>query len=419
MPGHLDGWSLVQFSTLNPFARAAAASDVTPDDLAGTTPDDTAAKGHRSMRTRVLPITAAALVLVLAGGTAAYAHAQKTVTLDVDGKVTKITTFAGSVEGLLDTHDVTVGARDDVSASGALTEGADVVVRHAHQVTVNVDGQVTKLWTTALSADDALDALSARGDQVALVASRSSGRAELPLDLTVSGPAEVLVDGTTLAIPDADATVAQVLSELDVTLQPLDLVSVKHADTGRLQVVVNRVVEQDVTATVEVPFASVQQDEPTRYVGQKRVLTAGVAGVRTVVDHVTTVDGVETARVNLSDTVTTAPVNEVVGVGSKARPVVAKAPAAASGTPVTAGGSADSLNWAALAACESGGNPTVVSKNGLYHGLYQFSVGTWAGVGGSGLPSQASSDEQTARAKMLYNRSGASPWPVCGKRLFS
>ena len=82
-------------------------------------------------------------------------------------------------------------------------------------------------------------------------------------------------------------------------------------------------------------------------------------------------------------------------------------------------GDVDSLNWAALAACESGGNPTIVSSNGLYYGLYQFSLGTWRAVGGAGLPSQASADEQTARAKALYVRSGAGQWPVCGKRLFT
>lgn len=423
MPGHLDGWSLVQFSTLNPFARAAQPhDDATSAPSDGTAPDTTTAKGHRSMRTRVLPISAATLALVLAGGTAAFAHAQKTVTLDVNGKVDKVTTFAGSVDGLLDGQHVTVGSRDDVSASGSLSEGAEIVVRHAHRITVNVDGTRTALWTTALSADAALDTLASRGQSVALIASRSADRAELPLDLTVTGPAEVLVDGTTLPVPDADTTVAQVLTEKKIVLQPLDLVSVRHADTGRVQVVVNRVVEQDVTSTVAVPFTSSEQAEPTRYVGQKRVLTAGVAGVRTVVEHVTTVDGVESARTPVSDTVTQAPVAEVVGVGSKARPVVAKAPVAkapvAAGSPVTAGGSADSLNWAALAACESGGNPGSVSSSGKYYGLYQFSLSTWAAVGGSGLPSQASAAEQTARAKMLYNRSGAGQWPVCGKNLF-
>jgi hypothetical protein len=60
-----------------------------------------------------------------------------------------------------------------------------------------------------------------------------------------------------------------------------------------------------------------------------------------------------------------------------------------------------------------------VSASGKYHGLYQFSLSTWAGVGGSGLPSQASAAEQTMRAQMLFDRSGAGQWPHCGPRLFS
>jgi hypothetical protein len=93
------------------------------------------------------------------------------------------------------------------------------------------------------------------------------------------------------------------------------------------------------------------------------------------------------------------------------------APAGGSGPRQSTGG-ADSLNWGALAQCESGGNPRIVSSNGLYHGLYQFSTSTWRSVGGSGTASQASPDEQTYRAKLLYNRSGAGQWPTCGRRLF-
>ena len=76
----------------------------------------------------------------------------------------------------------------------------------------------------------------------------------------------------------------------------------------------------------------------------------------------------------------------------------------------------DSLNWSALARCESGGNPRAVNSAG-YYGLYQFSVGTWRGVGGSGMPHRASAQEQTYRAQLLYKRSGARPWPYCGKLL--
>ncbi|HWJ86177.1 MAG TPA: ubiquitin-like domain-containing protein, partial [Cellulomonas sp.] len=175
----------MQFTTriLGPFARKRST--------------DSRAEGRRSGR-RLLPVAAGATVLVLAGGSAAYAHAHKTVQLDVDGEVHDVSTFAGSVDALLADQGVKVGARDDVSTSGSLSEGQDVVVRHAHQITIARDGVNDTVWTTALTADEALDTFAARDASVSLVASRSSaGRAELPLDLVLHGSVDVLVDGTT------------------------------------------------------------------------------------------------------------------------------------------------------------------------------------------------------------------------------
>jgi Transglycosylase-like domain len=67
-----------------------------------------------------------------------------------------------------------------------------------------------------------------------------------------------------------------------------------------------------------------------------------------------------------------------------------------------------------IAACESGGDPGAVSSDGSYRGKYQFSVGTWESVGGSGDPAAAPEAEQDYRAALLYASSGSSPWPVCG-----
>ncbi|HEY1854414.1 MAG TPA: transglycosylase family protein [Solirubrobacterales bacterium] len=67
-----------------------------------------------------------------------------------------------------------------------------------------------------------------------------------------------------------------------------------------------------------------------------------------------------------------------------------------------------------IAACESGGDPTAVSSDGTYRGLYQFDQGTWESLGGHGDPAAASAAEQSYRAALLYSRSGSSPWPVCG-----
>ena len=79
-----------------------------------------------------------------------------------------------------------------------------------------------------------------------------------------------------------------------------------------------------------------------------------------------------------------------------------------------AGGTQTPGNLAAIAACESGGNPGAVGGGGAYRGKYQFDQQTWSSVGGSGDPASAPEAEQDKRAAMLYSQRGASAWPVCG-----
>jgi LysM repeat protein len=72
--------------------------------------------------------------------------------------------------------------------------------------------------------------------------------------------------------------------------------------------------------------------------------------------------------------------------------------------------------WDQLAACESGGNWAINTGNGFYGGL-QFTISSWAAVGGSGLPSSASRAEQIMRGKMLQARQGWGAWPACSAKL--
>ena len=82
------------------------------------------------------------------------------------------------------------------------------------------------------------------------------------------------------------------------------------------------------------------------------------------------------------------------------------------GTPESVGVDQSTLD--AIAACESGGDPTAVDPSGTYRGKYQFDLGTWASVGGSGDPAAAPEAEQDYRAALLMSQAGSSPWPVCG-----
>ena len=106
-------------------------------------------------------------------------------------------------------------------------------------------------------------------------------------------------------------------------------------------------------------------------------------------------------------------VDQVTTVGTKKRPAASSSSSSSSATSGAVGGGV----WAKLAQCESGGRASVVSSNGLYHGLYQFTVSTWRSVGGSGLPSPASPAAQPKRAQMLQAKAGWGQWPACSRKL--
>jgi resuscitation-promoting factor RpfA len=74
-----------------------------------------------------------------------------------------------------------------------------------------------------------------------------------------------------------------------------------------------------------------------------------------------------------------------------------------------------SVNWDAIAACESGGNWGINTGNGYYGGL-QFSQGTWEANGGTGNPANASKSEQIRVAENTLQSQGIGAWPVCGAR---
>ncbi len=74
-----------------------------------------------------------------------------------------------------------------------------------------------------------------------------------------------------------------------------------------------------------------------------------------------------------------------------------------------------SVNWDAIAACESGGNWAISTGNG-YSGGLQFTPGTWRANGGSGSASRASREEQIRVAENVLHSQGIGAWPVCGRR---
>jgi resuscitation-promoting factor RpfC len=84
----------------------------------------------------------------------------------------------------------------------------------------------------------------------------------------------------------------------------------------------------------------------------------------------------------------------------------------------TATANADSVNWDAIAQCESGGNWSTNTGNGHYGGL-QFKQATWASNGGVGNPATAPRAEQVRVAENVLRTQGIKAWPKCGAQAAS
>jgi uncharacterized protein YabE (DUF348 family) len=358
---------------------------------------------------RSLRISLFAVVLLgLVGGLLAYFMAQKSLTLTVDGRSRTVSTYADTVSEVLEDQGLRTASHDVVlpAPNAAVTDGDTVVVNRARRLTLTVDGVQRKVYVTARNVDQALEQLGYRSDGLVLSASRSERLPLRGMQLSIATPKNITLvhDGQQAVVTTTAATAGELLTQQGITLGPDDRSSLYpgQALLANMKLQVFRVQYRTITVDTAVPHQTVQTPDPNALVGTQKVTTAGADGAQTTTYKVTLVDGVETAREQLSSTVTKQPVTGQIAVGSKPKPA-APAP------------TADGLNWAALAKCESGGNPKAVNPAG-YYGLYQFSLSTWASVGGTGNPINATPEEQTARAQALYARGGARQWG-CGSHL--
>ncbi|POX65347.1 resuscitation-promoting factor [Streptomyces sp. Ru62] len=356
---------------------------------------------------RLLP--QALVVAFLAGGTTAFVANDKAVELSVDGRQRSLHTFADDVSELLAEEGVRVGTHDMIApARGtALASGDAVAVRYGRPVRLTLDGRRREVWTTARTVEGALDELGVRAEGAYLSTSRSRpiGRAGLALDVRTERAVTVLADGRTRTIRTNAATVREAVEEAGITLRGQDTTSVPPDSFPRdgQTVTVLRVSSTREIHEEQIPFAVERTSDPTVFQGTEVVARPGQPGLRRTTYYVRTVNGVRQKPRPERSEVVREPRAQVIKVGTKPRPPSVR--------------DADRLNWRALAACESGGRPDAVDPSGTYGGLYQFDTRTWQSLGGKGRPQDASAEEQTSRAKKLYIRRGASPWPHCGTRL--
>jgi uncharacterized protein YabE (DUF348 family) len=327
------------------------------------------------------PVALGLSLLAVAGGHSAYEASAKTVAISVDGHQQHLRTHGGTVRDALSAAHLTVGAHDLLApAKGTkLKDGSAIVLRRGRQLRLTIDGQPRDVWVTATSVNEALEqvGLGTAGALLSADRSRAVPLKGFSLDVRTRKVVQFLDAGKPRRVGTNAVVVSDLVSQLHLTLREQDKLSVPLTAPVRngLVLAVTRIDGGQKGVDEALPFATQHRPDSSMYKGTSKVIQQGRIGVLHRNYKLTYTNHKLTKRVLTSARRTVLPVPEIILIGTKARPVAHHSV-----------GGADGLNWGALANCESGGNPRSVSSNGQYRGLYQFSLGTWHGVGGSGDP---------------------------------
>jgi uncharacterized protein YabE (DUF348 family) len=349
---------------------------------------------------KIIPVVAAgATALAMAGTTFGYANLNKSVTLSVDGQTTEVRTSAGTVAALLRSRGIEVNGHDVVAPNldAKVEDGTRVAVKFGRQVTFTVDGAAQTIWTTATTVDDALTALGMSLTGAELSTSRSSGIGRQGLTIVIATQKKIIIidAGKRRTIATTGQTLADALAAAKIKVDADDELSAspKTRLVDGAKFTFTDVEISSKTKKLKVDFDTVRKESSKLKKGVTKIDTPGERGVRAV-----------TYKSKLINK----PVTEVILVGTK-KTTTAKKSSGGSSTP---SGSV----WDKLAQCESGGNWSINTGNGYYGGL-QFSLSTWRAYGGSGMPNEASREQQIAIAKKLQADAGWGAWPACSSKL--
>ncbi|WP_189025980.1 resuscitation-promoting factor [Nocardia rhizosphaerihabitans] len=364
-----------------------------------------------SSRSPLLYAAVAALLLTLLVGASLAITNHKTVALVVDGERIEHSTMSRDVRAILADAGYELSEHDEVSPAAAakVGDGATITLNRGREITITVDGAERKVWTTGLTAGDALAQMQIPSD-THVVPTRTE---KLPLAgaaLSVYTPRTItLFDGGAAPVDVrlAAPTVGEFLTAAGVPLADQDFAE-PAADTpltGDMQVTVTRQRIEQRTETLPLDPAELVIEDVTMNMSRTVVENPGVPGLHEATFAVTITNGVESGRVQTNSNVITPAQPKTIRKGAKPGTEV---------PPVR-----DGAIWDALARCESTGNWAINTGNGYYGGI-QFDQSTWERQGGLKYAPRAdlaTREEQIAIAEVTRARQGWGAWPACTGRL--
>ncbi|MDK2985844.1 MAG: hypothetical protein PWQ96_1486 [Clostridia bacterium] len=219
---------------------------------------------EKKRKNKIILVVVVSLVMIFI--MAGYSWAKKNITVNIDGKVTKVTTFQTSVADVLEDQDIVVNEGDILfpKKSSILRDGMTITIQRAFPVFIDVDGTRYQHKTTS-------------------------------------------------------STVKKILQAAGVKVAPVDIVEPKlDTEIQNTKIIkVTRVTQETVTEKIKIPFKVEYLEDNNLEKGLNKIAQRGKEGLLHREWLVTYHDGKEVKREIVSERIITEPVNKKVEVGTK------------------------------------------------------------------------------------------------------
>ena len=248
----------------------------------------------------------------------------KDITLVVDGRPRVVGTMASSVAGLLEQEEISLGAHDRVLPfpDASLSEGMEVRVLLAKEITLLLDGAQRTVWVTGdKSVKDVLKQVNIRAGRHAYL-EPSRGASVEDGDVIVYKRAvdvRLTVGGETREVITNAEDVGLLLDDLGVEIGPQDIVEprLRTPLQAGTEVQVIRVVQQEIAEELPIPYPTEIRKSADLMLGIRRVEQEGALGLLRKTFEVRLEDGKQVERRLTGTEVIRKPVSRVVVEGTR------------------------------------------------------------------------------------------------------
>ncbi|WP_248563331.1 G5 and 3D domain-containing protein [Niallia sp. NCCP-28] len=263
------------------------------------------------------------IVFASAFGFLFYEISKKTVTLTLDGKEKVIETHSSTIQEIFDELDIAISSEDYVfpSLEKKITDDMKVVWKRAKQVELKKDDEEKTVWTTAGSVEEFLKEQKISLNEHDQVNHQMDTTIEQKMEIVVhiAFPVTLLDAGKKKQVWSTSTTVADFLTQQEISLAKLDRVEPNLKEKVKEKAVVNITRVEKVTDVVEQPidYAVVTQKDHTLKAGTEKVVTEGKKGLVSKKFEVTKENGKEVSRKLLSEKNIKEKQDKLVAVGTK------------------------------------------------------------------------------------------------------